>query len=88
MAVGDLHEIIDYIARDDPVRAETFGQELQDKTLVLSEHPRLGRAGRPGLAKGVREVVAHPSYIVLYRVHPAQREVVILRVKHASQRIP
>ena len=88
MAIDDLHEIIDYIARDDPVRAETFGQELQEKTLALGEHPRLGRVGRPGLAKGVRELVAHPNYIVLYHVFPVQREVVILRVKHASQRIP
>lgn len=87
-AVDDLHGIIDYVAREDPVRAAAFGQELREKTLVLGEHPRLGRAGRPGLAKGVRELVAHPNYIVLYRVSPAEREVVILRVKHASQRMP
>lgn len=88
MAIDDLHTIVDYIARDDPARAEIFGRELQEKTLALGEHPRLGRAGRPGLAKGVRELVAHPNYVVLYRVSPAQREVVVLRVKHASQRIP
>ena len=32
---------------------------------MLDEHPLLGRAGR---IKGTRELVAHPNYILFYRV--------------------
>ena len=39
MAEADLDNIIDYIAQDNPTRAETFGQELRDKTLPLAQHP-------------------------------------------------
>ncbi|MGH8803067.1 MAG: type II toxin-antitoxin system RelE/ParE family toxin, partial [Casimicrobiaceae bacterium] len=85
MAADDLDAIIDYIARDNPRRAEAFGQELQEKTMALAHHARLGRAGRPGLPIGVRELVVHRNYIVLYRVRQAERVIEILRVKHASQ---
>lgn len=68
MAEADLDNIIDYIAQDNPTRAETFGQELRDKTLPLAQHPKMGRTGRPGLPAFVRELVAHPNYIVFYRV--------------------
>ncbi|MFT3777726.1 MAG: type II toxin-antitoxin system RelE/ParE family toxin [Ottowia sp.] len=87
MAEANLDDIIDHIAQDNPARAETFGQELRDKTLPLAEHPKLGRTGRPGLPAFVRELVAHRNYIVLYRVLDASRTVEILRVKHTAQQI-
>ncbi|MGH8803069.1 MAG: type II toxin-antitoxin system RelE/ParE family toxin, partial [Casimicrobiaceae bacterium] len=43
---------------------------------------------RPGLPIGVRELVVHRNYIVLYRVRQAERVIEILRVKHASQQMP
>lgn len=88
MAETDLNNIIDYIAKDNPARAETFGQELRDKTLPLAQHPRLGRTGRPGLPAFVRELVVHPNYIVFYRVFDDVGTVEILRVKHAAQKMP
>ena len=88
MAEADLDNIIDYIAQDNPTRAETFGQELRDKTLPLAQHPELGRTGRPGLPDYVRELVAHRNYIVFYRVLDETRTVEILRVKHAAQQTP
>lgn len=88
MAEADLDAIIDYIAQDNPTRAEEFGQELREKTLPLAQHPRLGRTGRPGLPTGVRELIAHRNYIVFYRVLDETRTVEILRVKHAAQEMP
>lgn len=88
MAEADLDNIIDYIAQDNPTRAEAFGQELRDKTLPLAQHPKMGRTGRPGLPAFVRELVTHRNYIVFYRVLDDAGTVEILRVKHAAQQTP
>lgn len=88
LAETDLCNIIDYIAQDNPIRAEAFGQELRNKLLPLAQHPKMGRAGRPGLPAFVRELIVHRNYIVLYRVLDEARIVDVLRVKHAAQRLP
>ena len=88
IAEADLDSIIDYIAQDNPTKAEAFGQELRDKTLPLAQHPKLGRTGRPGLPAFLRELVAHRNYIVFYRVLDEARTVEILRVKHTAQQTP
>jgi toxin ParE1/3/4 len=88
IAEADLDSIIDYIAQDNPTKAEAFGQELRDKTLPLAQHPKLGRTGRPGLPAFLRELVAHRNYIVFYRVLDEARTVEILRVKQAAQQTP
>ena len=68
MAREDLRTIVRYIGKDNPTRAQSFGQELRDKTGMLSQHPQLGRKGRPGLPEWLRELVVNPNYIVFYRV--------------------
>ena len=88
IAEADLDSIIDYIAQDNPTKAEAFGQELRDKTLPLAQHPKLGRTGRPGLPAFLRELAAHRNYIVFYRVLDEARTVEILRVKHTAQQTP
>jgi plasmid stabilization system protein ParE len=40
----DLAEIVRYIAKDDPHRAEAFGMELVDQALTLSTPPIEARA--------------------------------------------
>uniref|UniRef100_UPI001C218735 type II toxin-antitoxin system RelE/ParE family toxin n=1 Tax=Nocardia alni TaxID=2815723 RepID=UPI001C218735 len=84
---NDLDGIIDYIAKGNPTRAETFGQELREKAQKLADHPMLGRSGRPGLQKGVRELVVHKNYIVFYRLLPDTSTVEILRLLHAAQQV-
>lgn len=88
IAESDLDSIVDYIAKDNPARAEKFGKELRDKTLALVQHPELGRIGRPGLPGWLRELVVHPNYIVFYRVLAEAKTVQILRVKHVAQHVP
>lgn len=39
----DLREIVTFIARDSPERAQTFGNLLLDKALSLGAHPEMGR---------------------------------------------
>ena len=85
MAREDLRAIVQYIGKDNPARAKSFGKELRDKTKPLAQHPGLGR---PGRLPGIRELVVHPNYLVFYRVLAEGRTVQILRVKHSAQRMP
>lgn len=88
MAETDLDNIMDYFAIDNPDRAVSFGLELRATISLLSQNPKLGRSGRPGLPSFLRELVVHPNYIVFYRVLSKERIVEILRVKHAAQQMP
>lgn len=87
-AAADLNKIVDYIAKDNPIKAETFGQGLRDNVLPLAQHPQLGKPGRPGLPAFLRELVVHRNYIIFYRILEDTRTVEILRVKHAAQQTP
>jgi toxin ParE1/3/4 len=51
--------------------------------LPLAEHPFLFR---PGRVPGTRELVAHPNYIIVYRVLVDRVEIV--SVLHARQLYP
>jgi addiction module RelE/StbE family toxin len=82
-ASADLLEIVGYIAADNPTAAQTLKNSIEEKVAVLAEHPKLYR---PGRIKGTRELVAHPNYIVLYRI--VGKVVEILRVKHAAKSWP
>ena len=87
-AIANLRNIVRYIARNNPERAKTFGQELRAKTSPLADQPFMGKPGRPGLPAGTRELVAHKNYIYFYRVSEVQKIVEILALKHASQQVP
>lgn len=82
-AIADRKQITAYIAQDNPQAAIEMGDMLIEKAKQLDEHPKLGRVGR---AKGTRELVAHPNYILIYRIVGEVAEV--LRVKHAAQKWP
>lgn len=76
----DLYILIGYIAQNNPYRAVSFLKELHDKVDMLSYHPQLGKIAN---FEGVRALVVHKNYIVLYRLF--RDSVQILRVKHAAQ---
>jgi toxin ParE1/3/4 len=82
-ASADLLAIVAYIAADNPAAAQELKNSIEGKVAALAEHPKLYR---PGRIKGTRELVAHPNYIVLYRIVGTVVE--ILRVKHAAQQWP
>lgn len=78
-AIGRLDSIAAYIARDNPVRAKTFVQELRVKIENLRSF-QLGTAGR---VFGTKEYVLHANYIAVYRVKDA--EVQILTILHTAR---
>ena len=78
-----LVQIVRYIAERNLIAAHTMRQRIEDAVLPLSEHPYLFR---PGRVPGTREIVAHPNYIVIYRVEADCIEVV--DVVHSRQQFP
>lgn len=81
--MADRQRITAYIVQDNPRAAIAMGDLLMETAALLDQHPVLGRVGR---VKGTCELVAHPNYIVIYRMAGEVAEV--LRVKHAAQQWP
>jgi toxin ParE1/3/4 len=82
-ARDSLAEIIGYIADRNPSAARRMKALIEAAVLPLAEHPYLFRVGR---VAGTRELVAHPNYIVIYRVLTERVEIV--DVVHARQSYP
>ena len=82
-ALANLGLIAEHIAKDKPDRAQSFVQEIRQKTNLLAHFSSAGRAGR---VAGTRELVVHKNYIVAYRVKG--EDVQILRVHHTAQKYP
>ncbi|EFW77227.1 MULTISPECIES: type II toxin-antitoxin system RelE/ParE family toxin [Pseudomonas syringae group] len=78
-----LAKIIRYISNEDPKAAQAILERLQSAILPVADHPYLYR---PGRVAGTRELVAHPNYVLVYRVTLERIEVV--NVIHARQEYP
>ena len=83
-ARGDLAEIVLYVAQVNPIAARRLRQVLMESVLPVSEHPYLYRQSQA--VPAVREIVAHPNYIVYYRVTATCIEVV--SVIHTRREFP
>ncbi len=83
LALDELDTIISYIADRNPDAADAMLNRLETSVLPLSEHPYLFR---PGRIPGTRELVAHPNYIIVYRVLADYID--ITNVLHARRQYP
>lgn len=83
-ALDALAAIIDFIEAENPDAAFALGDRILTTTeTLLAGHPH---AGRPGRVEGTRELVVHPSYLIVYRA--SGTEVQILSVRHAARAWP
>lgn len=83
-ARDDLRQILSYIARDNPLAARKMKARIEAAVLPTAEHPYLHP--RSDRVSGLREIVAHPNYVVLYRVASSRIEVV--NVVHTRRQFP
>jgi len=85
-ALQNLNDEAEYIAQEDPAAARQIAQRIILCVNLLANNPALGHAGR---LHGTRElVIPDTRYIVPYRVRPQLHVIEILRVFHASRRLP
>jgi toxin ParE1/3/4 len=79
----DLKQIGQYIAKDNPLRADTFLAEIHAKCLAYAENSEMGRE-RADLSPKLRSF-PHGNYVVFYRRF--RRSIQIIRVIHAHRDI-
>jgi len=83
-ARADLAEIVRFVAAENPTAARQLRKLLMESVLPVSDHPYLYRESER--IPGLREIVAHPNYLVFYRVAATYIEVV--SVVHARREFP
>ncbi len=82
-ALADLERVARHIAADKPTAAVEFVAEVRQRVGRLSAFPLLGR---PGPLDETRELVVHRNYLVTYRLHGD--EVQIVQVWHVARNKP
>ena len=60
IALDDLHDIVLFIARDNPQRAMSFGYELISQTDELQVFPEFGRTVPEYQDQHIREIILRP----------------------------
>jgi|GEM_PF-71379 len=83
-AEADLEAIGDHIARDNPIRAMSFVDEVMATCRRLAASPLIGRA-RSDLQDGLRSF-PHAGYLIFYRSLPDGVEIV--RILHGAATFP
>ncbi|MDC3471035.1 type II toxin-antitoxin system RelE/ParE family toxin [Escherichia coli] len=83
-ARDDLRQIVAYIAKENIPAARRLKIRIETSVLALSEHPYLYLPS--DRVSGLREIVVHPNYIVLYRV--AASSIEIANIVHARRQFP
>lgn len=64
---GDLEEIGDFIALDNPGRAVSFIQEIRERFRVIAGNPLIFRL-RPEIGEDAR-LSPHGRYVILFRIN-------------------
>jgi len=82
LAVLDLEQIEDFIARDSPLRAMDFVRRIQRQCALLAELPERGKP-RDDLGLGIRTLSFERRVVIAYRIE-ADR-VRIVRIFYGGQ---
>ena len=80
----DLREIFEYVAEDNVNAALKLLTEINERVLLLSDNPSIGRPGRVENTKEL--VLTGTHYILPYRV--VNNQIQVLAVFHTSRQWP
>ncbi|GHE20378.1 type II toxin-antitoxin system RelE/ParE family toxin [Halomonas urumqiensis] len=82
-AIQDRDDIYDYIESENPIAALAIDELFSEKATMLLDH---SDSGRPGRVSGTRELVIHPSYMLVYDI--VGEQVRVLSVVHTARHWP
>ncbi|VAW47056.1 hypothetical protein MNBD_GAMMA03-1223 [hydrothermal vent metagenome] len=85
LAISRVSEIVEYIAKDSPLAAEKWANNIFDLVERLSEFPEIGRTVPEIKNKMFRELISG-NYRIIYKYENAQT--LILTVRHGKQVLP
>jgi toxin ParE1/3/4 len=83
-ALEDLRDITDYIRRQNPVAAHSFGHKLIEKAESLAALPERGRVIPKFQNPNIREIFLGP-YRIAYRLRTDLEQVEIARIWHGAR---
>jgi len=86
-AIEDLRAIVEFVAVDSPIRAQSLGDELLDRALQVGEFPQAGRKAPELADAAVREVI-HGAYRIVYEISADKGVIYILRFWHTARGKP
>ncbi|MEI9961062.1 MAG: type II toxin-antitoxin system RelE/ParE family toxin [Limisphaerales bacterium] len=86
-SLDDLENIVTFIARDNPGRARTFGNELIDRALATAAFPQLGRVVPEIGEPAIREII-HGAYRIIYEIFSRPGTIYVLRFWHGARGEP
>ena len=86
-AIADLRQIVVHIAKHNPSAAVKVGEELIRKSLMLTEHARMGRMLRESKRDTLREVIIRP-YRLIYEIDDASSTVKVRVLWHGARKEP
>ena len=86
-SLDDLEEAVAFIAKGNPERARTYGNELIDRALSVATFPERGRVVPEIAEPTVREII-HGPYRIIYEIFPDRHTIYVLRFWHAARGEP
>ena len=86
-AIADLRQLVAHISEDNPAAATKLGEELIRKSLLLGEHPRLGRMLREPKRDALRELIVRP-YRLIYEIDDRASAVKVRVLWHGARQEP
>ncbi len=85
LAISRVSEIAEYIAKDNPLAAEEWANNIFELVEGLSEFPEIGRTVPEIKNKMFRELISG-NYRIIYKYENTQ--ILILTVRHGKQILP
>ena len=86
-SLDDLEVVVTFIAKDNPERARTFGNELIDRALSVATFPERGRVVPEIGEPSVREII-HGAYRIIYELSADRETIYVLRFWHGARGEP
>jgi len=83
----DLHDLVSYIAADNPPAAEQFGLRILNEVERTAVMPEIGRVVPEFGIPDLRELIVRP-YRIVYRIDKRRSLIEIVRIWHAARGIP
>ena len=81
-AEADLLDIVEFIARDNPIAAREWVDAVRQRCHLLSQHPLMGES-RPGFGVAGCRSISVGLYVIFFR--PSASGVEIARILHGSR---